>query len=459
MRLSGIRLICIVFLSMFYFMQSCQKNTETTTPITPITPVIPTTPKDTWTIIQENILTPSCATSGCHASTTDATYSQHNLILSAASAYDNLINKASKNAAALGDGFVRVKPLDFAKSLLYQKIDCQAGQTANKYGATMPLGSQYLTFGQIEFIKQWIVKGAPKTGSVVEESVLTNNTICSLPFIPMAKPASSEGFQLSIDTFSIKPNSEREVFVRRNTPNTSTVYVNKITMQGRPNSHHFVLYGFQNTTILPSVNTLRDLYNADASINLSTFAQMQNHIFLAGGTDVNTTYTFPAGVALKMPAATALDLNAHYFNKQTTGNFTGENFINLYTVPQANVVKEAQSINFANYNFTIPANTKKVITTDYTFPQAVTVITLTSHFHKTGEKFQIKILGGARNGEVVYENSEWEHPLVLNLTTPILLKAGEGLTSVVTYNNTGNKTINFGLTSEDEMNIIFGYYY
>jgi hypothetical protein len=76
-----------------------------------------------------------------------------------------------------------------------------------------------------------------------------------------------------------------------------------------------------------------------------------------------------------------------------------------------------------------------------------------------GEKFQIKIFGGPRNGEVVYESTDWEHPIVLNLTTPIQLQAGQGLTSVVTYNNTTNQTISFGLTSEDEMNIIFGYYY
>jgi len=42
---------------------------------------------------------------------------------------------------------------------------------------------------------------------------------------------------------------------------------------------------------------------------------------------------------------------------------------------------------------------------------------------------------------------------------PIVLRAGEGLTSEVTYNNTTSATIRFGLTSEDEMNIIFGYYY
>ncbi len=431
-----------------FSMESCNKNTNQAV-------AGGTSAKDSWTIIQDNILTPSCATSGCHASTSDANYVQHNLLLTSATAYENLINIISKNAAAKTAGLVRVKPGDYINSLLFQKIDCQA---TTQYGALMPLGGTNLTMGQIEFIKQWIIKGAPKKGSVVDETILANNTVCSKVFVPMQAPAASEGFQLAINAFTVSPNTEREVFVNRNTPNTSTVYVNKFIMQGRPNSHHFVLYGFQSATSLPPVNTLRDLYNADGSINITTFAQMQNHIFLGGGTDVNTTYTFPAGVALKVPPASALDLNAHYFNKQAT-NLTGENYINVYTVPQANVVNEAQSINFANYNFSIPANSRKTISTDFTFAKAVTVITLTSHFHKLGEKFQIKILGGPRNGEIVYENTDWEHPLVINLTTPIQLKAGEGLTSVVTYNNTTNKTVNFGLTSEDEMNIIFGYYY
>ncbi len=42
---------------------------------------------------------------------------------------------------------------------------------------------------------------------------------------------------------------------------------------------------------------------------------------------------------------------------------------------------------------------------------------------------------------------------------PLVLQPGEGLTSEVTYNNTTASQISFGLTSEDEMDIIFGYYY
>jgi Copper type II ascorbate-dependent monooxygenase, C-terminal domain len=41
----------------------------------------------------------------------------------------------------------------------------------------------------------------------------------------------------------------------------------------------------------------------------------------------------------------------------------------------------------------------------------------------------------------------------------LAIKKGEGLTSRITYNNFTDKLVKFGLTSEDEMGIIFGYYY
>jgi hypothetical protein len=90
----------------------------------------------------------------------------------------------------------------------------------------------------------------------------------------------------------------------------------------------------------------------------------------------------------------------------------------------------------------------------------VKVVMLTSHMHKWGEKYIIKIKGGTRNGQVIYETADWEHPAIINFVTePIVLQKGEGLTSEVTYYNPTTNNIRFGLTSEDEMNIIFGYYY
>jgi hypothetical protein len=41
----------------------------------------------------------------------------------------------------------------------------------------------------------------------------------------------------------------------------------------------------------------------------------------------------------------------------------------------------------------------------------------------------------------------------------VRLGPGEGLKSIVTYNNNTGTTVRFGLQSTDEMGIIFGYAY
>ena len=119
----------------------------------------------------------------------------------------------------------------------------------------------------------------------------------------------------------------------------------------------------------------------------------------------------------------------------------------------------AKTFDLNNLEIVLPAGERKTLVKNFTFNEQTRVVLLTSHFHKLGEKFVIKIYGGPRNGEIIYTNTDWEHPASISYTTPIVLKAGEGLTSEVTYYNKTNKTVTFGLTSEDEMNIIFGYYY
>ena len=63
------------------------------------------------------------------------------------------------------------------------------------------------------------------------------------------------------------------------------------------------------------------------------------------------------------------------------------------------------------------------------------------------------------NGEVVFTNTSWDHPPFVAFDTPIVLQPGEGLTSEVTFHGDASKVVRFGLTSQDEMDIIFGYWY
>ncbi|MFD2934623.1 monooxygenase [Spirosoma flavum] len=411
-------------------------------------------------LIQQKILTPSCATSGCHLSEKDATFFQHGLVLAEGVAYQNLVGVDPKNSDAKTDGLKRVKAFASLESLLYHKLNISASHhTGKQYGNPMPLGGTLLPDGQIEFVRRWIEAGAPKTGSVVTETTLLDNkTVTNSTFESLPVPAAGTGFQMAIPSFDIQPSFERELFTRRMVGNTQDVYVNRYETKMRSGSHHFVAYDFRNKSSLPNLNDIRDLRNADNSLNITTALTMSNHVYLAGSQAQYQDYVFPEGAALLIPAGASFDLNSHFVNKTSTV-MKGEAQINLYTVDKSTVQHVVQTLDLSNTNLTIPANGRVTLTKSFAFNKARKVLTLTSHMHKSGEKFVIKIMGGSRNGEVVYTSTDWEHPDIITFKTPIDLQKGEGLISEITYNNTTGKAISFGLTSEDEMGIIFGYYY
>jgi hypothetical protein len=412
--------------------------------------------------LQSSVLSPSCAVSGCHVSASAA--ASGNLVLAPDVAYDNLVNAVPTNLSARRDGLKRVVPFKPDSSVLFQKVVLALAAHGGDYGNSMPVGSAPLTQGQIDFIRAWITAGAPRTGDVVDASLLKNTTAQpTTPFVKLAPPPAGAGFQLRVDSFSVQPNFEREVFVYRPLGNSAEVYVNRIQTSMRPLSHHFALYtidpsmapGFPCT---PQANVVRDIRNADGSMNLLNMIPMACHVFLAGTQSPASDYVFPPGVALELPASLSIDVNAHYVNR-TSSTIPGEAYANLYTVPLSQVEKVASTLNMSNTGISLPAGRETTLEKTFTVSQTTTIFMLTSHMHALGTKFQIKIVGGARDGELVYESTDWEHPQTLTFTPPIVLQKGQGLESVITWNNTTGHTVTFGLQSTDEMGIIFGYYY
>ncbi len=129
-------------------------------------------------LIQERILTPTCATAGCHASEQEQTFGQHGLVLAAGKSYDYLFNKEPKNQNAIDDKLKRVLPFFSLQSLLFHKLnwDGSLHHGGKSYGSPMPLGGKALYKGQIEFVRRWIEAGAPKTGAVADSTLLDDKT-------------------------------------------------------------------------------------------------------------------------------------------------------------------------------------------------------------------------------------------------------------------------------------------
>jgi hypothetical protein len=418
---------------------------------------------DSFQVIQNQIFEKNCATSGCHASKTDGSFKQHGLVLEKSVAFTNLINISPNNPNAKSNGMLRVKPFKADQSFLFHKLQqTPADHHSNKdYGSPMPLGSRPLTNGQIEFIRRWIEAGAPEKGKVVDEKVLEDSSVTYPKFEPLTPPVVGKGMQLSLPLFEIAPNFERELFMYRQANNATPLLVNRIEIKMRAGSHHFILYTFGSNTptnIIPKFDVIRDLRQPNGNLNFATAISMGYHVFWAGTQTPYMNYTFPEGTALEMSPNMAFDMNAHYVNKSIFP-IPGEVSINLHTVPESAVKNKVNVINWGNTNINLPANQRTTISRTFRVNKRTRIVALTSHMHKLGEKFVIKIAGGTRNGEIVYSTDDWEHPTFTNFTPPITLNSGEGLTSEITYNNTTNRIVNFGLTSEDEMGIIFGYYY
>jgi hypothetical protein len=147
-------------LAIILFCFACKKETVTPTPTT----------TDSFGLLQQKILNTKCASSGCHASTSDNSYKQHALVLKGTETYTRLINGSVKNADAVKANLKQIVPNDLTKSFFYQK--CNYAASPYKYGNPMPIGDDNLTANQLKFIEQWIKAGAPEKGDVADKTLL-----------------------------------------------------------------------------------------------------------------------------------------------------------------------------------------------------------------------------------------------------------------------------------------------
>ena len=407
--------------------------------------------------IQSEVFDARCVS--CHSAGNQGAR-ESGLILTRGRAFEALVGVLPRQATARADGLQLVSPGSPDSSFLLHKLHWEPDHHASDYGTLMPLGGQPLSVGEVEYIRRWIASGASRGGDSIDTRLLADTVPQSLvPFVAPAPPA--KGVQLHVARFNVAPRFERELFVYRRLGNAAPMYVNRVDISMRANSHHFVIYSFQAdipTTIVPPFDSIRDIRRADGSLDFLAMRPMGFHSFFGGSMTARTSWQLPPGVALRLPAGSALDLNAHYVNR-TDAQLPGEVYANLFAVDSADVTNVAQSLFLSNTSIVLPPGQRTTLSKTFTFSQDVRLFSLSSHMHERGERFVIRINGGTRSGEVVFETNSWSSPDIVNFAVPIQLRAGEGLRSEITWNNTTSNTIRFGLTSQDEMGIIYGYYW
>ena len=418
----------------------------------------------TWDVIQTVILDKNCVE--CHvAGASFAT--QSDLVLTSNVAYSQLINRTPNNPTARADGLTLVGTEGLAsvgKSFLWEKINApnQAHYFDDHpgYGALMPLGKPPLTNGELEFVLQWILAGAPSSGNVVDLDLLDDTERYEAPeFEPLPVPTS--GVQFHLGPWDVAPNFEREFFYYEPLNNDQPLFVNRVDMAMRPGSHHLILYDLSDNIpeiLVPEPQVFREIRDANGNYIPSTLMITSHLNFVTGTQWPRMTYHYPPGVAMRIPADAGFDINAHYVNRSSE-IIQGEIYANLHTVDSSQVEHVAERLFMNNLDINLPPNATTTLNKTFVVDNKVQIFQLFSHAHEHMTEFRVFIDGGPRDGELVYIAYDWEHPPILELNPTLTLEAGQGLRLQATYNNDTNSTINFGFLSSDEMMILFGAYY
>jgi hypothetical protein len=163
-------------------------------------------------------------------------------------------------------------------------------------------------------------------------------------------------------------------------------------------------------------------------------------------------------MAVHIPGGATVDLNSHYYNKTQETRF-GEVYLNFNTLDSSQVTTILYTSLVDNSDVLL-LPPRQVTTIEYTetFGEDKTIYAVSSHMHKRGKLFRIYVAGGPRDGELLLESNDYQHPPTVFLNTPLDVSPGIGLRTVVTYDNETNREVKFGVTSEDEMGIAFYFY-
>ncbi len=428
--------------------------------------------------IQTYLFDKNCASSSCHATPANA----GNLNLAYGFSYDELLDRVPQNPAAAAAGMKLVDPGNPENSFLFAKL---TGELPPEQGARMPFGGGTLHAGKVDAVRTWIAAGAPQNGKVVGIGDLGVLRDPEETFDPPAPPAPGTGYQLRLPPFKIDPGTEREIYYATRITDENgnlveeDIFINSVEIFYPAGSHHFILYRFTEEGIANGVpergltpgigvapdEPFRVLDPANPQV-LGNFGV--DRLFVIGTQTDDSSFQFPEGVGLRLPGDTLYDLNSHYINLLGEETVTGEVYVNIYTIPEEEVQYEAIEIFVSNRQINVPPGTTRVTKQSvyiqdeleirgHASAEALNVFLLSSHMHRHGELFEI--FQGS-TGDLLHRSVSYDDA-PLDMFDPVLrLDPDDHLRFECTHNNYDkSEPLTFGLTSEDEMCIIFGYYY
>jgi len=421
--------------------------------------------EDTFTVLQKQIF----GAKGCRISTCHGEFKSGGLDLRYGAAHFALVDQPATTPGASGK--MRVVPGDPDVSFLYQKL---AGTLGAGEGERMPAaGSPPLDALELEFVRAWIEAGAPAVGRVDTAPCLPHPTF--EPAKPLDPPPG--GHQLVVEGPILQPGEEIEGCMWVRLPTSEDFAVGAWEYSMNPGTHHFAVWDH-----VRGAEPATGVFSEDLAC-FGGGAPIDGRSISGAGEAPYFVDDYPAGTGRVLEAGKLLGLNPHYFNEFDVP-IQVKVWINLHPVAGA-LQHEVETLfsGFASfegntaYGISVPPFSTGTLRLRMTNPlgRPMSIFEMSSHQHQRGVRFT----AWNSSGEKIFENFDWAHPAVLDFDEPMVLAADDWIDFECEWDNGVTRevrrcgdspndvnctpgdpmTVTFGVTAQDEMCFLTGYYY
>jgi len=258
-------------------------------------------------------------------------------------------------------------------------------------------------------------------------------------------PPDGEGFQLSL-TGSAPAYSEIWICEVYKIPIEEMTAVQWVEFNQNGGTHHMTLSALGlngESTLDYGRYDCNDLYG-DESV-------MADQIMFFGNQgDAQGEMSLPEGTVANLPPEIDILHEVHYVNP-TDEEVEIYSEVNAWSIKQTEVEEMIWGGNVRDETIEIPPESTHTEWSRCIFNEDVEVLFLASHTHELGSRFTIAPFDGEATGDILFDNENWESPMITQYDPPLVVPAGEGFEWACTWDNPHDKTINYGSTAEDEM--------
>jgi hypothetical protein len=276
------------------------------------------------------------------------------------------------------------------------------------------------------------------------------------PKLHLHKPA--RGFQMRMESFVVQPSGDREGCEHMVTPNRKPMDVAGFELKTTPGTHHFVVWDYLGQDQNPA-DFWTGIEYSTACVGLGPQDGAVTTANLFGMLSGHVRFQFPQGVAVALQPHANVYANLHYHNYGATPVTTDAVF-NFIPARKGTVKHHAQAFTVGTIQFAIPANGTASVTGEWHAPADLNLVSISTHQHHRGTDVLVHMIDATGNdmGELV-DSPDWEHPSVHWFQQAMRLQAGEGFRFTCSWQNPDDHPVHFGVTSEDEMCFVTGYFY